>query len=217
MEKKKLKVGEFAALVGCSPKAIYGKIERDKDKENKEIITEVEVRNGREITVIVTDDKQIREFQKMYGNLPVNEVQYEETVTYNEGNEPSENYHSYTKQVDMTEIVDKIITLSEGFNDSIMKYSEELISVKSKQLLLEDKAGREGLYLQEIKDVKKEKETQLKGFVAIITVISMLLVICLGFLIFKLANPTIIEKQVVVEKRVPVVKIVTPTKKVNRR
>ncbi len=224
MGEKRLKISEFADLVGCSAKAVYGKIER------KELVTDSEVKNGRKITVIVTNDNEIKELQKVYGKLPVNEVHCEDILTDNESNYTSKNIQNQSQQVNMSEIFDRIITLNEGYNETLLRYSEELVTVKSKQLLLEDKAGREGFYLNEINTVKEElntvkiekaelsvikeqKERQLKVFTWLITVISLLLIVTVISLIIKLANPTIIEKQVLVDKKAPVNIVQKPVNK----
>ena len=58
---KKLKVADFAALLGIVPKTVYKMIERN------EVITVSERVNNRQTTLIVTDEEQIKNFRKIYG------------------------------------------------------------------------------------------------------------------------------------------------------
>lgn len=149
---KRLKVAEFATLVGIVPKTVYKMIDR------KEILTVTEKVNNRNITLIITSDEQIAELRKNFSKDTVNVGNYYENVT--------ENYHSqkdtygyetvkdnYNNNFN-AEVIDRIISLSESYNEQLREVNDELIRVKSQQLLLEDKAGREGLYLAEITQLK---------------------------------------------------------------
>lgn len=149
---KRLKVAEFATLVGIVPKTVYKMIDR------KEILTVNEKVNNRNITLIVTSDEQIAELRKNFSKDTVNVGNYYENVT--------ENYHSQKDNYSYetvkdnynnnfnAEVIDRIISLSESYNEQLREVNDELIRVKSQQLLLEDKAGREGLYIAEINQLK---------------------------------------------------------------
>lgn len=177
---KKLKVADFAALLGIVPKTVYKMIERN------EVITVSERVNNRQTTLIVTDDEQIENFRKIYGKTQVNNGNCYNSVTENEQLQPviegkviENNTHSNDFA---NEVIDRIIALNDGYNAQLNEYNnriqqvnEELITAKSKMLLLEDKAGREGLYLNEINELKEDNKRLKLGLYALITVSVMLL------------------------------------------
>jgi len=220
MSEKRLKIGEFSKLVGCSAKAIYGKIS---DPEKKELITDIEVINGREVTVIVTNDVQIKEYQKMYGKLPVNDLHYEDILTDNESKNTSRTYQEPGNQNNNVEIealskaidtLNMVIQTSQYqtkmLTDSEYNLKEEYFKVNAELQTLQI---RHENIQNENEILKKDTPKKMKVFIGIITVITMLFIISLGFLIYKLANPTIIEKQIVIEKKVPVTIVQKPIMK----
>ena len=86
-----------------------------------------------------------------------------------------------------------------------MKVTDEVIESKSKQLLLEDKAGREGMYLQKIKDLEQKYSTDTiqliqenrKARIPLVIASFILLILCctlLAGVIYLKNNPQ--EKQV---------------------
>lgn len=117
--------------------------------------------------LIVTDSNQIEYYKNLYGKNTVNDGEYYETLTDNNGyklrdefQEPVKNLISEAFNVD---IYDKFITFNENFNNrleqkntELMNVYKELSTVKQSQLLLEDKASREGMYINEINDLKKK-------------------------------------------------------------
>lgn len=185
---RKLKVAEFATILGVVPKTVYKMIERN------EIITVNERVNNRQMTLIVTDDEQIEKFKSIYGKLPVSDGNCYNSVTDNDRLQPvSEQSHTVNESECMekafnnanftNEVIDRIITLNNGYNEQLNTYNErlqrvneELITAKSKMLLLEDKAGREGLYINEIKELK-EGNKRLKWCVYTLITVSVLLLL----------------------------------------
>lgn len=155
---KKLKFAEFAELIGTTAKTVY------KMEEREEIITVTEKVNNRPTRLVVTNDEQIEKFRNIYRKTPVNNGNYEEMLT---SNEPVLNSNNSTQPTENNETIkemfERIIEVNKEYNNHIQKLSEELIDSKSKLLLLEDKAGREGLYLKEINELKSENET-LKNY-----------------------------------------------------
>ena len=165
----KYKVSDFASLIGCSQKTIYKMIERG------ELITVNEPVNGRKTTFISSNNKQIQELQKIYGNLPVNEGECKETLQNDESNLLTIN----GENIDLSaNFIDKMIKLNDQYNERLMKVTEELITYKSRVPLLEDKASREGLYLSEINQLKTDNgtltKTKNKVIVMLISVILLL-------------------------------------------
>lgn len=160
---KKFKVADFAALIGIAPKTVYKMIERN------EILTDTERVNNRNTTVIITSDEQIAKLQKIYSKSPVNDGNYYENVTVNNPSMSENENHNMvnnnnTNTLDPN-VIDRIITLNEGYNEQLKTVTEklftandELVKVKSQQLLLEDKAGREGYYLNEINTLSKDNK-----------------------------------------------------------
>lgn len=187
---KKLPVAEFARLVGTTPKTIYERIKvNDKLPVNEQLIVVKERINGRETAVISTNDNQIEIYQDIYCKNTVNIGEYYEDVTVNNDKETVNLYPNevnYSKSVDNSEsFVDKLIKVNEEYNNRIEQKTNELITVqkelllaKQTQLLLEDKASREGMYINEINQLKKDnngKDTVIKWLISVI--VTMLLLI----------------------------------------
>lgn len=190
---KKLKVADFAALLGIVPKTVYKMIERN------EVITVSERVNNRQTTLIVTDDEQIENFRKIYGKTQVNNGNYYNSVTENEQLQPvieGEVIENNAHNNDFAnEVIDRIIALNDGYNAQLNEYNnriqqvnEELITAKSKMLLLEDKAGREGLYLNEINELKEGNKRLKLGLYALIAVSVMLLLGLTGYVTYNLTT-----------------------------
>lgn len=195
---KKLKVADFAALLGIVPKTVYKMIERN------EVITVSERVNNRQTTLIVTDDEQIENFRKVYGKTQVNNGNYYNSITKNEQLQPvieGEVIENNTHNNDFAnEVIDRIIALNDGYNAQLNEYNnriqqvnEELITAKSKMLLLEDKAGREGLYLNEINELKEGNKRLKLGLYALITVSVMLLLGLTGYVTYNLTTQKLLS------------------------
>ena len=206
---QKMNVADFAALVGATSKTIYGKIQNYNDLPvNERLKTVREKVKGREVMLIVTNSEQIEYYKNLYGKNTVNEREYYETLTDNnsyklrdEFQEPVKNIISEAFGVD---IYDKFITFNENFNNrleqkntELMNVYKELSTVKQNQLLLEDKANREGLYINEINELKKENNHNQLFIKLLITVIITLLMLILGYVTFTIgvnnSNSTVKE------------------------
>lgn len=213
MEQIKMKVAEFSALVGTTSKTIYELIGKG------ELITVKEKVNGREISMILTDENQINKLKLSYGKLPVNEGNCKEILTDNNSNSQFNDSKNIQDAFNINTITEQLITVNKELQNRLFTVTDELITVKGQVPLLEDKANREGLYLQEIKDLKannnaeidnlKRSHYRLKAWlITVIILLSLALMGVTGFLIYKLANPTIIEKtntiETIKEVKVPV-------------
>ena len=104
----------------------------------------------------------------------------------------------------LSEMFDKLITLNNDYNNRIERVNEELITYKSKQLLLEDAKGREGYYINEINVLKKENDRNKLYNKLLITVITILLLFITGFITYNIAksdkvSDTVTGKSVQVE------------------
>ena len=196
---KKIKIADFATLVGTSPKTIYKQIEKGR------LITVNEVQNGREIALIVTSDEQIQEFQNMYGKMKVNEGNYEDILTVNEGEYTVKEVQNQQNQHILENSIERLITYNNQLQERLMKVTDEVIESKSRIPLLEDKASREGMYLQEIKDLKDKFNSDRivliqenrKARIPLVIACLILLILCCTLLtgvIYLKNNPQ--EKQV---------------------
>lgn len=167
---RKYTVAEFATLVGTSPKTIYGRIDKYEElPENEKLLSVREKVNGREVVLIVADDYKINLYKDIYGNNPVKKREYYESVTDNYSYKPYQEFQEPVKNNNneglAPDVFDRIMTLTNEYNsrleqkiNEILTVERELAEVKGRQLYLEDKAGREGLYIGEINQLKKEKE-----------------------------------------------------------
>lgn len=159
MENEKWKVSDFSELVGCSQKTVYALIKRGELKTVNEVI------RGRKMTFVIASNEQIEEFKKLYGKDMVNESNCKETVT-------EENYieGEIVSTSDKTEnILDKFIELQNTFNAQLMNVNEELVKYKSQVPLLSYKADREGMYINEINQLKKDNEGYKRKLTILLT------------------------------------------------
>ena len=177
---KKFKVADFAALLGIAAKTVYKMIERE------EIATVTEKVNNRATTLVVVTDEQIAELKKNYSKEQVNSGNYYETVTDNNHSiVDAESYEVVKYSPDnafASEVIDRIIAINDGYNEQLREYTEhlrkvndELVTEKSKVLLLEDKAGREGSYLNEINQLKNSNKRLTRIIYFAVAVIIFLL------------------------------------------
>lgn len=148
---RKIKFSEFAELIGVTAKTVY------KMEEREEITTVTEKVNNRQTRLVITNDEEIRHFRNIYSNAPVYNGNYEDIVT---NNNESLNCNNSSQSTENSELVqkmfDKIVLLNEEYNNRISKLNEELTNSKSQLMFLEDKASREGSYLNEIKELRTE-------------------------------------------------------------
>lgn len=207
---ERYKVIDFARIIGCGVKTVYRLIDDGRIKTVKDI------ENGRTITFIVANEEEIsdliRNYQKNSKTRTENDTQYYDNVTEND----TQSQNNVVNNLTQSEIIDRIMTFSEGVNEQLITLNNnynkqlndlanQLIEYKSKIPLLEDKAGREGLYLQEISDIKsemskklsekdKEKNRQLIIF-SVIILFFMIITLILSWKLYEnIKNPTIIEK-----------------------
>jgi len=200
---RKLKFAEFADLIGTTAKTVY------KMEERKEIVTVIEKVNNRPTRLVVTDDNQINHFKNVYSKSPVNNSNYEENVTINNDSLNSNNASQSANNNEVVqELFEKMLVMNEEYNNRIEKLNNELIDSKSKLLLLEDKAGREGMYLKEINELKSENETlktsKVKVANQLVSVIVVLSMVLVGLITYNVAtNTKKAENEKVIEVQQP--------------
>lgn len=207
---KRMKIAEFADLVGTTPKTIYARLQNNGELPIKEQLNTVSEKiKGREITLIVTDLEQINLYKEIYGKNSVIDGEYYETLTDNNSYQPVKTPENGSFP---TDIIDRLITLNNEYNNRIERVNDELITYKSKVLLLEDKASREGFYIKENNELKTVIENNNNRynrlFITLITVIilAILIIAALGVALVFYYNkpPQVIETEKVVTVEKPV-------------
>lgn len=189
---RKMNIADFAALVGTTSKTIYGKINNVSNLPvNEQLKTVKEKVKGREVTLIITNDEQIELYKNLYGKDTVINGEYYETVTDNNGYSPVNEIQDTVKINNntelLTEMFDKLNTVHNEYNERLQRVNDELITYKSKQLLLEDKANKEGFYLNEINELKKENNRKKLYINLLITLLTILLLLITGFVTYSIA------------------------------
>lgn len=193
---RKMMVAEFAALVGTTSKTIYQKIGNFDDLPvTEKLITVKEKVKGRETTLIVTNSEQINYYKNLYGNNQVDNGEYYETLTENNGYKPFQNVNEALKtpqdEVISEKLFERLLTVKNDDNEryeqkvnELIAVNKELAEVKGRQLLLEDKAGREGLYINEIKELKTDNDEIKKAFEKSKYIIMSLLIVIIGLVMY---------------------------------
>lgn len=189
---KKYSVADFAELVGTTAKTIYQKIENYENLPVNEQLTTVKERvKGREITFIVTSDEQIVIYKNLYRKEAVNNGEYYENVTINNGDTPVNNIQNTVNpnniKLSSSDAFDRLMTLNETYLNRIETVTNELMEYKSKTLLLEDKASREGLYLNNIRELETEnnklKTSNKRLLITLTTILSVLITVLITLFI----------------------------------
>ena len=188
---KKFSVADFAEIVGTTAKTIYQKIDNYENLPVNEQLNTVKERvKGREITFVVTSDEQIAIYKNLYRKDIVNSGNYYENFTNNNGNTPVSETQNTVKINNNNDLpsnaFDRLMTLNETYLNRIETVTNELMEYKSKTLLLEDKAAREGLYLKEINELETENnklKTSNKRLILVLTIIISVLITVLGTLL----------------------------------
>lgn len=207
MEEKELKIAELAKIWGVSVPTAWNRIRKEKlttfIKKNE---------NNKEVNYVRISEEKLKEYVINVNNNNKNGY-YEELLNVDNVNNDIIDAE-YTKQeaakapILITDIFNGLKEVYNDCNERILKVNEELINYKSKALLLEDKASREGLYINEINtlktninDVKKVNETLLKWLITVI-ILSVFCIAALGVALAFYINkpPQVIETEKVIEK-----------------
>lgn len=200
---RKLNVADFATLVGATSKTIYQKISNFNNLPvNERLVTVKEKVKGREVTLISTSDEQIEFYKTLYGKNTVNNGEYYETLTEYNSFEPVNNVNDIVNNIQQPgkvqqgamfdiNVWNQFVTVNNDFNEryeqkitELIAVNNELAEVKGRQLLLEDKAGREGLYIKEINELKTGNEKLTTSNERLKYVIVCLLFILSGLIMY---------------------------------
>ena len=163
MSEKELKISELANIWAVSVPTTWNRVRKEDLKTVKKVDE-----NRKEVNYVVISDEIINKYI-LTVNSNVNNHNYEDILTDNNINENVNNNLKYgNDSISASEMFDKLSTLNKEYNDRLERVNEELMSYKSKSLLLEDKAGREGFYINEINTLKKDKNLLLKGLITLL-------------------------------------------------
>lgn len=185
---KELKIAELAALWGVSVPTTWNRIRKEglttfikKNESNKEV-NYVKVSDEIINQYVINDNNNV--------NNIVNNGYYEDMLTNNNVYDNVKNPKmlvnaEYTKD-DLKELITTITTVNNDYNNRLETLTNRLITAESKQLLLEDKASREGLYINEINDLKKDNNRYKLLNKLLITVIVTLLIVITGYITFNI-------------------------------
>lgn len=169
---KELKISELASIWGTSVPTTWNRIRKEglttfkkKDENNKEVNF-----------VTISDDilnKYINNVNNLDNNLNYEDMLNVNNVNNNVDNLKIEQEKAFNKD-DIKDIINTITMVNNDYNERLTTLTDRLINAESKQLLLEDTKHREGYYINEINELKKENKLNKlynKVFIAIITVL----------------------------------------------
>ena len=151
---KELKISELASIWSTSVPTTWNRI-------RKEGLTTFKKKdeNNKEVSFVTISEDVLNKYINNVNNLD-NNVYYEDMLNVNNVNNNVENIKTQDTQVfnkdDIKDIINTITTVNNDYNDRLKTLTDELITYKSKTLLLEDAKGREGYYINEINELKKE-------------------------------------------------------------
>lgn len=201
---KELKISELASIWATSVPTTWNRIRKEglttfkkKDETNKEV------------NFVTIPEEILNKYINNVNNLD-NNVYYEDMLNVNNVNNNTENVKNQSEQVfnkdDIKDIINTITNVNNDYNDRLKTLTDELITYKSKTLLLEDAKGREGYYINEINELKKENNRNKLYNKILITFITILLLFITGFITYHIAksdivSDTVVEKSVQVEPK----------------
>lgn len=184
---REVKVAELAQIWGVSVPTTWNRIR----KEGLETFLKKD-ENGKEINYISVSDEVIKKYVNNVDNNVNNRSYngyYEELLTDNNVNEGVKTDRSTENNtISAGELFDRLTTLNKEYNDRLERLNNELLTSEKQRLLLEDKAGREGLYLKEINELKNDNERLInnnkKLFTTLLIIITILITSVISMLIF---------------------------------
>lgn len=185
---KKYKISEFANILGITPKTVYRMIERE------EIVTVSEKVNNRSTTIVVITDDDLEKLKENYSKSNVNVGNYYENVTVNDDTVTVSNTSQMNNNNNSTnEAIELLKEYNCTLNDRLDRLNEELITSKSKQLLLEDMEHRQGYMLNEINELRRDNKQLMKDksntlIYSLIVIVILLLVITVQFTVSVVTN-----------------------------
>lgn len=172
---KELKISELANIWGTSVPTTWNRI-------RKEGLTTFKKKdeNNKEVNFVSISEEILNNYINNINN-PDNNVYYEDMLKVNNVVNSEKQATKGFNSEDIKDIITTITTVNNDYNDRLKTLTDELITYKSKTLLLEDAKGREGYYINEISELKKENNRSKlynKIFIAVITVLICVITYC---------------------------------------
>lgn len=196
---KELKISELANLWCVSVPSTWNRVR----KEGLQTVKKLD-ENKKEITyVVISDDLLNKYINNVYNdvNNGVNNRHYEDILSINNIADTAQTLNNTDNTtLSQVELFEKLTALNKDYNDRLQQINNDLIDSKSKLLLLEDKAGREGFYINEINELKNDNNRLKQCLYWLITLIIILLIGLTWFITYNYkaniqpeANSTLIE------------------------
>lgn len=191
---KELKISELASIWSTSVPTTWNRIRKEglttfkkKDETNKEV------------NFVTISEDILNKYVNNVNNLD-NNVYYEDMLNVNNVNNSVENVKTKQEQAfnkdDIKDIINTIANVNNDYNDRLKTLTDELITYKSKQLLLEDKANKEGFYLNEINKLEKANNQSRIIINVLITFITILLLFITGYITYQVAKSDTVSNTV---------------------
>lgn len=210
MSEKELKIAELATVWGVSVPATWNRVRKEGLKTVKKIDE-----NRKEVTYVIISEEIVNKYLSTVNNN-INNRYYEELLTNNNVNNDNNNgLKTESEPFSASEMFDKLTALNKEYNNRLEQVNEELITAKSKMLLLEDKAGREGLYINEINGLKTDNNNLKKVVYGLIGVIVVLLLVLACYLTYNIVTSK--STQPTTEKNSIVQQVSQPIKETNKQ
>lgn len=210
MSEKELKIAELATIWGVSVPATWNRVRKEGLKTVKKIDE-----NRKEVTYVIVSEETVNKYLSTVNNN-INNRYYEELLTNNNINNDTNNgLKTESEPFSVSEMFDKLTALNKEYNNRLEQVNGELITAKSKMLLLEDKAGREGLYINEINGLKTDNNNLKKVVYGLIGVIVILLLVLACYLTYNIVTSK--STQPTTEKTPAVQQVSQPIKETNKQ
>lgn len=201
---KELKIAELATIWGVSVPTAWNRIRKEglttfikKNESNKDV-------NYVKVSDEVINLYTINDVNNV--NNPNNNGYYEDLLINNNVNNPQNQINKDFSLEDIKDVINTITNVNNDYNNRLETLTNRLINAESKQLLLEDKANREGLYINEINELKKDNNRYKLFIKLLITVITTLLIVMVGYITFTIGvnnSKQTTEQNLVVEQATP--------------
>lgn len=208
---RELKIAELASIWSVSVPTTWNRI-----KKNNLTTFIKKDENNKEVNYVRISDEKLNEYIINIKNNDKNGY-YEDMLNVdNDDNNVIDGEYTRQDTIKAPAVFDSFInglkTVYDDCNERINKVNEELITYKSKALLLEEKTNREGFYINEINTLKTDinniKKDNNKLIIWLITVIilAILIIAALGVALVFYYNkpPQVIETEKVVTVEKPV-------------
>lgn len=189
---KELKIAELANIWSVSVPTTWNRIRKEglttfiKKNESNKDVNFVRISDELINQYVINDVNNV--------NNSNNNGYYEDMLINNNLNNDANNVKNQSNKEfskdDIKELINTITTVNNDYNNRLEPLINRLISAESKTLLLEDKASREGMYINEINELKKDNNRYKLFIKLLITVIITLLIVITGYITFNIGLST---------------------------